>query len=55
MEEITYPSSYRETEISKTLYCVTSVYTGEKGLGMTLEKLAVREILELMTEEERRE
>ena len=38
------PSSdaYREVQIGNTLYCVTSVYTGEKELGTALEDLAVR-------------
>ena len=41
-----FPTSYREKKIGRTLYCVTSVYTGEKELGATLEKLAVRRILD---------
>lgn len=43
-----YPSSYREVKIGKTLYCVTSVFTGEKELGPSLEKLAARRILDEM-------
>lgn len=43
-----YPSSYREVKIGKTLYCVTSVFTGEKELGSTLEKLAARKVLDEM-------
>jgi len=35
-------SSYREIKIGNTLYRVTSVFTGEKDLGKTLEQLAVR-------------
>ena len=35
-------SSYREVKIGNTLYRVTSVFTGEKDLGKTLEQLAVR-------------
>ena len=46
-EEI-YPSSYREVKIGRTLYCVTSVYTGEKELGPTLEKLAAQHVLDEM-------
>lgn len=36
---------YREKQIGNTLYRVTSVYTGEKELGGTLEQLAVRKVL----------
>ena len=35
-------TSYKEVQIGKTLYRVTSVFTGEKDLGQTLEQLAVR-------------
>ena len=35
-------TSYREVRIGKTNYRVTSEVTGEKDLGTTLEKLAVR-------------
>jgi len=45
MKEQTTPSvstSYKEVQIGKTLYRVTSVFTGEKDLGQTLEQLAVR-------------
>ena len=45
MKEQTNPSvstSYKEVQIGKTLYRVTSVFTGEKDLGQTLEQLAVR-------------
>lgn len=35
-------TSYKEVVIGKTLYRVTSVFTGEKDLGKTLEQLAVR-------------
>ena len=38
-------TSYREKQIGGTLYRVTSVYTGEKELGGTLEQLAVRRVL----------
>ena len=34
--------SYKEIMVGKTLYRVTSVFTGEKDLGKTLEQLAVR-------------
>jgi len=40
--------SYREVTIGKTLYQVTSIFTGEKELGPTLEKLAVRHVLDEM-------
>jgi hypothetical protein len=43
-----FPASYREVHIGKTLYCVTSVFSGEKNLGVTLEKLAVRHVLREM-------
>ena len=33
---------YKEVRIGKTLYRVTSVFSGEKDLGRTLEQLAVR-------------
>ena len=45
MKEQTNPNistSYKEVQIGKTLYRVTSVFTGEKDLGQTLEQLAVR-------------
>ena len=35
-------SSYKEVRICNTLYRVTSVFSGEKDLGRTLEQLAVR-------------
>lgn len=35
-------TSYKEIMIGKTLYRITSVFTGEKDLGKTLEQLAVR-------------
>lgn len=35
-------TSYKEVQIGKTIYRVTSVFTGEKDLGETLEQLAVR-------------
>ena len=42
-------TSYKEIMIGKTLYRVTSVFTGEKDLGKTLEQLAVRRAMaELM-------
>ena len=35
-------TSYKEVQIGKTLDRVTSVFTGEKDLGRTLEQLAFR-------------
>lgn len=35
-------ASYKEIRIGKTLYRVTSVFSGEKDLAKTLEQLAVR-------------
>ena len=34
-------TSYREVRIGNTVYRVTSVFSGEKDLGKTLEQLAV--------------
>ena len=41
-----YPSTYSEVKLDRMTYCVTSVFTGEKELGATLEKLAVQKILD---------
>ena len=41
-----HPSTYREVQLGRMTYCITSVFTGEKELGATLEKLAVRKILD---------
>ena len=35
-------NSYKEVKIGKTIYRVTSFFSGEKELGKTLEQLAVR-------------
>ncbi|MBQ7922608.1 MAG: hypothetical protein IJ325_08545 [Clostridia bacterium] len=35
-------TSYREVKIGNTLYRVTSIFTGEKDLGKTLESLVIR-------------
>jgi hypothetical protein len=43
-----HSSSYREVKFGKTLYQVTSVFTGEKELGPTLEKLAAQHVLDEM-------
>ncbi len=52
MNDQTNPSintSYKEVEIGRTLYRVTSVFTGEKDLGETLEQLAVRRAMAELT------
>ena len=38
-------TSYREVKIGHTVFRVTSVFSGEKDLGKTLEKLAIRHVL----------
>ena len=43
-----HPTVYREVKIGRTLYRVTSVFKGEKELGPTLEKLAVRRVIDEM-------
>ena len=40
-----YPTTYREVHIGRTLYCVTSIFTGETDLTATLERLAVQRVL----------
>ena len=41
-KQTTPTSSYNEVRIGKTIYRVTSFFSGEKDLGKTLEQLAVR-------------
>ena len=41
-QKIIPTTSYKEVQIGKTLYRVTSFFSGEKELGKTLEQLAVR-------------
>lgn len=41
-KQTTPTSSYKEGRIGKTIYRVTSFFSGEKDLGKTLEQLAVR-------------
>lgn len=41
-KQTTPTSSYKEVRIGKTIYRVTSFFSGEKDLGKTLEQLAVR-------------
>jgi len=40
---------YKEVKIGNTLYRVTSVFTGEKDLGKTLEQLAIRRAVAELT------
>lgn len=40
-QKITPTTFYKEVKIGKTIYCVTSFFSGEKELGKTLEQLAV--------------
>ena len=40
-KQTTPTSSYKEVRIGKTIYRVTSFFSGEKDLGKTLEQLAV--------------
>ena len=43
MEQLnTLTTSYKEVKIGKTIYRVTSFFSGEKDLGKTLEQLAIR-------------
>ena len=43
MEQLnTLTTSYKEVKIGKTVYRVTSFFSGEKDLGKTLEQLAIR-------------
>ena len=41
-KQTTPTSSCKEVRIGKTIYRVTSFFSGEKDLGKTLEQLAVR-------------
>ncbi len=41
-KQTTPTTSYKEVRIGKTIYRVTSFFSGEKDLGKTLEQLAVR-------------
>ena len=38
-------TSYREVQIGRTIYRVTSVFLGEKDLGKTLEQLVIRKAM----------
>ncbi len=39
-------TSYKEVKIGRTVYRVTSVFSGEKDLGKTLEELVIRRAME---------
>ena len=41
--------SYKEIKIGNTIYRVTSIFSGEKDLGKTLEQLAVRRAMAEIT------
>jgi len=49
MEKSKQTSSYKEMKIGNTLYRVTSIFTGEKDLGKTLEQLAIRRAMAELT------
>ena len=42
-------TSYKEVKIGNTIYRVTSVFTGEKDLGKSLEQMAVRRAMAELT------
>lgn len=42
-------TSYKEVKIGRTVYRVTSEFSGEKDLGKTLEQLAVRRAMTEIT------
>ena len=42
-------TSYKEVRIGNTIYRVTSVFSGEKDLGKTLEQLAIRRAMAELT------
>ena len=43
-----YPTTYREVQIGRTHYRITSIFKGEKELGATLEKLAAQRVIDEM-------
>ena len=45
-EQTKAATSYKEVRIGNTIYRVTSVFTGEKDLGKTLEQLAIRRAMD---------
>ena len=44
-KEPTQTTSYKEMQIGNTLYRITSVFSGEKDLGKTLEQIVVRKAM----------
>ncbi len=44
-------TSYKEVKIGNTIYRVTSIFSGEKDLGKTLEQLALRRAMAELTED----
>ena len=38
-------TTYKEKKIGNTIYRVTSIFTGEKDLGETLERLAIDRVI----------
>lgn len=38
-------TSYREIQIGNTLYRITSIFSGEKDLGKTIEQIVIRRAL----------
>ena len=48
-DETKITTSYKEVRIGNTIYRVTSVFTGEKDLGKSLEQLAIRRAMTELT------
>lgn len=48
--QTTQTTSYKEVRIGKTVYRVTSFFSGEKDLGKALEQLAVRRAMSEVSE-----
>lgn len=48
-QKIIPTTSYKEVQIGKTIYRVTSFFSGEKELGKTLEQLAIRRAMSEIT------
>ena len=48
-KEPTQTTSYKEMQIGNTLYRITSVFSGEKDLGKTLEQIVVRRAMAEIT------
>jgi hypothetical protein len=47
-QHLEHSATYQEVRIGRTVYCVTSVFNGEKELGPTLEKLAAQRVIDEM-------